>query len=104
MATHGEERWPPVGRLGGRLWGAFHGRRHTESLTEHAVAAEKLVRALPMPSRYEHLQQAHDPWLNSWIEGDPVRDLTALVLKQIANRVEPPSHHEFAASLLHDFF
>ena len=27
MATHGEKRWPPVGRFSGRLWGAFHGRR-----------------------------------------------------------------------------
>ena len=27
MATHGEKRWPPVGRFRGRLWGAFHGRR-----------------------------------------------------------------------------
>jgi len=29
MATHGEIRWPPVGRFNGRLWGELHGRRHT---------------------------------------------------------------------------
>ena len=28
MATHGEKRWPPVGRFSGRLRGGFHGRRH----------------------------------------------------------------------------
>jgi hypothetical protein len=28
MATHGEIRWPPVGRSGGRLRGDSHGRRH----------------------------------------------------------------------------
>ena len=27
MATHGEKRWPPVGKLSGRLRGGFHGRR-----------------------------------------------------------------------------
>ena len=27
MATHGEIRWPPVGRFNGRLWGELHGRR-----------------------------------------------------------------------------
>ena len=25
MATHGEKRWPPLGRFDGRLWGGFHG-------------------------------------------------------------------------------
>jgi len=27
MATNGENRWPPMGRFGGRLWGGFHGHR-----------------------------------------------------------------------------
>jgi hypothetical protein len=75
-----------------------------EAITEHAVAAEKLVRALPTPSGYDHLQPAPGPWLNSWIDRDPVRELTTLVPKHIASRGEPASHREFAASLAHDFF
>lgn len=30
MAAHGEIQWPPVGSFSGRLWGDFHGRRHTQ--------------------------------------------------------------------------
>lgn len=75
-----------------------------ESVSEHTVAAERLVHVLPTPSQYDHLQQAHDPWLNSWIDGDPVRHLTTAVLKELAARKEPASQSAFAESLLHDFF
>ena len=36
MATHGEKRWPPVGRFRGRLRGAFHGRRQRRALSSNA--------------------------------------------------------------------
>jgi len=40
MATNGENRWPPVGRFGGRLRGGFHG--HRQQATDDRAALRAL--------------------------------------------------------------
>ncbi len=52
MATHGENRWPPVGTFSGRLWGDFHGRRHARMpIVAQGLADDPLSRVLAAAAR-----------------------------------------------------
>jgi hypothetical protein len=69
-----------------------------ETVREAADTAERLLEGLPRPQGFEHLQPAGDPWMNSWLYGDPLRRDSELVLGQLVQRADPPVR-QFAAEL-----
>jgi hypothetical protein len=61
MATHGENRWPPVGRFDGRRWGDSHGRR------QHG------------PGKKQNRTIALSLWQVRIVEADPGRFVRGLI-------------------------
>ena len=60
MATHGENWWPPAGRLSGRLRGGFHGHRQPE-----AVVAMRHLRPRVEDRRFDAYRRLRMPCLLS---------------------------------------
>jgi hypothetical protein len=70
-----------------------------EAVRQAADAVEELVGRLPTPSSLEHLQPAADPWMNSWLNGDPLRTESEVVLRTFPEHVESTRLREFAVRL-----
>ncbi|MCW2982161.1 MAG: hypothetical protein JWO14_3888 [Solirubrobacterales bacterium] len=66
-------------------------------------AAIKVVQAmlgvLPKPPGMEELQPAGDPWQESWLRGDPLRDVSAATLQALGRRDGEPGPAAFASAL-----
>lgn len=84
--------WPVVIQSSIRPWDA-------ETVRQAADAVEELLGRLPTPKGFEHLQPATDPWMNSWLIGDPLRTDSEFVLRELPERVGAPSLREFAVRL-----
>ena len=70
-----------------------------ETINGTADAAERLLAHLPKPPGLANLQPAGDPWQESWLRGDPLREGSAAVLKRLAERSDAPAVAAFAAEL-----
>jgi hypothetical protein len=70
-----------------------------DTVRQAADAVEELLGRLPTPPGFEHLQPAADPWMNSWLNGDPLRTDSEFVLRQFSERVGSPNLREFAVKL-----
>jgi hypothetical protein len=70
--------------------------------------ASKVVRAmlaaLPKPAGMEELQPIGDPWQESWLRGDPLRDASAATLQALAKREHEPGPAELARELYEDHY
>jgi hypothetical protein len=70
-----------------------------EAVHQAADAVGELLARLPRPSGFEHLQPAADPWMNSWLDGDPLRKDSELVLRDFHQRFDSATLGEFAYEL-----
>ena len=60
---------------------------NTETISATADGVQLLLESLLKPAGLAALQPAGDPWMNSWLTGDPVRSLSAWVLEDLAGRM-----------------
>lgn len=51
-----------------------------------ANTVQTLLDKLPKPVGLEHLQPAGDPWMQSWLTGDPLREINVAVLDELGRR------------------
>jgi len=51
-----------------------------------ANTVQTLLDKLPKPVGLEHLQPAGDPWMQSWLTGDPLREINVAVLDELGKR------------------
>jgi hypothetical protein len=65
-----------------------------ESLNRAADEVEDQLASLPKPPGFDHLQPAGDPWLESWLSGDPLAELSSMVIDQLPERTESPAVKE----------
>jgi len=75
-----------------------------ETLTAFAYSVEKLLDLLPKPADMEHLQPAGDPWQESWLTGDPLRDVTAATLHALGARENRPATVALARELHAEYY
>jgi hypothetical protein len=59
-----------------------------EGLNRVANEVEDRLASLPTPPGFDHLQPAGDPWLDSWLKGDPLAELSSSVIDQLPERTE----------------
>jgi hypothetical protein len=73
MATHGEKRWPPVGRFDGRLRGGFHGHRQRASAANKRASLRSIQQANARCNERE--RQKHEDGRNGRAVPHVPRDL-----------------------------
>ncbi len=71
----------------------------TSGLTAKADEIEMLLERLPTPSGFDHLQPAGDPWLNSWLTGDPLAKLSLTVIDGVPARASSGAVKELATRM-----
>jgi hypothetical protein len=64
----------------------------------------KLLEALPKPAGMEELQPIGDPWQESWLRGDPLRDASAATLQALARREDEPGPARLARALYEEHY
>jgi len=99
MGATAEAAYKRIAILGPRAILAQIDPWDVETINEAADAAEKLLASLPKPPGVADLQPAGDPWQESWLRGDPLREGSAAVLARLAQRSDAPSVAAFAAEL-----
>jgi hypothetical protein len=75
-----------------------------QTIQQTNQAARRLLDVLPKPSGMEELLPIGDPWQESWITGDPLRDTSAATLQALAARSESTSSSDFARKLYDTYF
>src|SRR5205085_7977180 len=70
-----------------------------ETVRKVADAVIELLERLPTPPGFEDLQPIGDPWMNSWLNGDPLRSYSELVLCQFVERASTPAVRQFGLEL-----
>jgi hypothetical protein len=69
------------------------------TVTQAANTVEHLLARLPKLTALDDLQPAGNPWLESWLHSDPLRDASARTLQSLAARIEEPVAAALAAEL-----
>lgn len=69
------------------------------TITAAATAAEEALERLPRLPAMDDLQPAGDPWLDSWLQNDPLPGASAATLQSLAQRSANPAVAAFAAEL-----
>jgi hypothetical protein len=64
----------------------------------------KLLEALPRPAGMDRLLPIGDPWQESWLRGDPLRDASAATLQALAERDETPGPAALASALRKKYY
>jgi hypothetical protein len=54
---------------------------------------------LSQPPDLHHLQPTGDPWLDSWLKGDPLAELSSTVIGQLPERTESPKVKDLVAQM-----
>jgi hypothetical protein len=65
-------------------------------LTDMADGIERALERLPRPAGFERLQPATDPWLNSWLSGDPLAKLSSIVIDGLPRSADSDAVKELA--------
>lgn len=73
-----------------------------DQVTERADEADALLDRLGTPDGFEELLSATDPWLPSWLTGDPLAELSITVLKRVRDRYSDGPIGVLADELLGD--
>lgn len=76
----------------------------TETISAVADSVEQLLERLPKPAGLDQLQPAGDPWQDSWLSGDPLRDVSAATLERLARGERGSTAAAFAAELHADLY
>jgi hypothetical protein len=84
----------------GMLWGIDPWDVATVRIASKVVRA--MLEALPKPAGMEELQPIGDPWQESWLRGDPLRDVSAATLQALARREGDPGPAALARALYED--
>lgn len=74
------------------------------TLKRTSKAARMMLEMLPKPDGMEGLLPIGDPWQESWLTGDPLRDASAATLQALATRVDDPGPAALAAGLYETHF
>jgi hypothetical protein len=69
----------------------------TVGLTAIADEIDGALERLPRPSGFDQLQPAGDPWLNSWLSGDPLAELSSTVIDDVPSNTESDAVKELAS-------
>ncbi len=75
----------------------------TEEINEVAGEVERLLEQMPKPQGFDRVQPMGDPWLESWKDGDPLRDLSIATLRGLPQRAESAAVRALAIELLEVF-
>lgn len=68
-------------------------------LTRAADDIEDALPKLPKPPGFERLQPATDPWLDSWLTGDPLAELSSIVIDELPNHADSNEVRALAAEM-----
>jgi hypothetical protein len=71
-----------------------------EVITGVAAEVEGQLEQMAKPAGFEDRQPIGDPWLESWKDGDPLRDLSTVLLKDLSGRTESERARTLAEELL----
>lgn len=75
-----------------------------ETIRAASDLVRKLLEALPKPPGMEDLQPIGDPWQESWLRGDPLRDASAATLQALARRDGEPGPAALANALYEEHY
>jgi len=71
-----------------------------ETITTVAAGVERQLEAIPKPPGFDRQQPIGDPWLESWKDGDPLRELSIAVLKDVPQKTDSERVRALAEELL----
>lgn len=69
------------------------------TIEETTEGVKRLLDALPKPAGFEKLMPIGDPWQESWLRGDPLRDGSLATLRDLAERHQDSGPGVLAACL-----
>jgi hypothetical protein len=75
-----------------------------ETLKRTNEAARRMLEVLPKPAGMEGVLPIGDPWQESWLTSDPLRDASAATLQALTSRVDSPAPAALAAELYETYF
>jgi hypothetical protein len=75
-----------------------------ETLRRTNKVARMMLEILPKPPGMDELLPIGDPWQESWLTGDPLREASAATLKALATRVDSAGPAAFATELYDTHF
>jgi hypothetical protein len=71
----------------------------TAGLTAMADQVAGTLEHLPRPPGFDRLQPAADPWLDSWLSGDPLAKLSSLVIDGLPGNAESEAVRDLALQM-----
>jgi hypothetical protein len=74
-----------------------------EKINEVAGEVELSLERMPKPQGFDRMQPMGDAWLESWKDGDPLRDLSIATLRDLPQRAESTAVRALAVELLEVF-